>query len=91
MSPLPASLWRCVPLDALAWREWDGEWVVRNERSGSTHHLGPLATEILKVLLASSTGLSSAELASRLGADTTGVDEVLSEFRRLGLAAAEIR
>jgi PqqD family protein of HPr-rel-A system len=96
MQPLSAPRWRCVPLDALAWREWDGEWVVRNERTGSTHLLGQLAAEILKLLSATPAGLNSAELTARLPdspasaqEDTTAVEEVLLEFRRLGLARPE--
>lgn len=88
-----APRWRCVPDDALAWREWDGESVVRNERSGSTHLLAPLAAEILKLLSAAPDGLDTAELAARLAdsvasrqVDTIAVEEVLREFRRLGLA-----
>ena len=93
MSSLSAPPWRCVGLDDLAWREWHGEWVVRNERSGSTHLLGPLAAEILRELLAAPEGLSSAELRAALARsqagppiDAVAIEEVLSEFRRLGLA-----
>jgi PqqD family protein of HPr-rel-A system len=96
MSLSSAPRWRCVPDDALAWREWDGESVVRNERTGSTHLLAPLAAEILKLLSAAPAGLNSADLATRLAdsaasrqADTIAVEEVLREFRRLGLALPE--
>jgi PqqD family protein of HPr-rel-A system len=84
-----------MPHDAIVWREWDGEFVVRNERSGSTHMLGPLAGAVLQVLLAADGALSNAEIDSELGdqaaaPDVTercaAIDAVLSEFRRLGLA-----
>jgi hypothetical protein len=87
--------WRCVPADAIVWREWDGELVVRNERSGSSHLLGPLAGGVLQVLLAADDGLSVAAIAAELGelptgaADSEGyaaIEEVLAEFRRLELA-----
>jgi len=89
--------WRCVPVDALAWREWDGETVVRNERTGSTHLLGPLAARVLQLLLEADGGLSVGDLLSRLDASLTSgalepsaaVEEVLTEFRRLGLAAPD--
>src|SRR5208283_6243404 len=51
MSSLSAPRWRSVPPDAIVWREWDGEFVVRNERSGSSHLLGTLAGSVLQVLL----------------------------------------
>jgi len=98
MSMSSAPHWRSVPVDAIVWREWDGELVIRNERSGSTHLLGPLAGAVLRVLLGAEAALSAADIAARLddpqnsAADPAlhaAVEEVLSEFRRLGLAEAE--
>ena len=94
-----APLWRCMPVDALVWREWDGELAVRNERTGSTHLLAPLAGRVLKQLFGAETGLTVAELAARLRAEPsagsldseTAVDEVLAEFRRLGIAESDRR
>jgi PqqD family protein of HPr-rel-A system len=96
MSSPSALRWRSVPPDAIAWREWDGEVVVRNERSGSTHLLAPLAGSVLEVLLETDAALSVADIAARLGDPlspaTAGpegyaeIDAVLSEFKRLGLA-----
>jgi len=92
MSLPPALRWRSVPIEALVWREWDGELVVRNERSGSTHLLGPLASQVLKILAAADRPLSGAEVEDRLAAAGSSrggaleVDEVLGEFGRLGLA-----
>jgi PqqD family protein of HPr-rel-A system len=88
-----------MPHDAIVWREWDGEFVVRNERSGSTHMLGSLAGAVLQVLLGAGGALSSAEIVSGLGDQAAtdvsdpcaAVDAVLSEFRRLGLAEPEAR
>ena len=95
MSSLFAPHWRCVPPDAIVWREWDGEVVVRNECSGSSHLLGPLAGRVLQVLLEADGALSVGAIAARLD-DQQGIavnsewcaaiDEVLSEFHRLGLA-----
>jgi PqqD family protein of HPr-rel-A system len=87
--------WRSVPVDAIVWREWDGEFVIRDERSGSTHLLGPLAGAVLRVLLEAEALLTVAEIADRLNDPRStasapdlqaSIDEVLSEFRRLGLA-----
>jgi len=97
MSSPSALRWCSVPPDAIAWREWDGEFVVRNERSGSTHLLGPLAGSVLQILLEADGALSVADIAARLsdpavaaGPDQyTAIDAVLSEFKRLGLAEPE--
>jgi PqqD family protein of HPr-rel-A system len=95
MSSPPALRWRTVPTDAIVLREWDGECVVRNERSGNTHLLGALAGGVLQVLLAVDDGLSVAAIAAQLGelsaeaADSDGcaaIEEVLAEFQRLQLA-----
>lgn len=100
MSPLsPAPSWRSVPPDAIVWREWDGELVVRNEVTGSTHLLAPLAGRVLRALLAADSGLSVAAIVARLNdaldpdspASHAAVENVLSEFRRLGLVQQEAR
>ena len=95
MSSAFARHWRSVPPDVIAWREWDGELVVRNERSGSSHLLGPLAGRVLQVLLEADAALSVEAIAFRLNdppvapADPelcAAIDMALSEFRRLELA-----
>jgi PqqD family protein of HPr-rel-A system len=87
-----------MPTDAIAWREWDGEFVVRNERTGSTHLLGPLAGSVLQILLEGDGALSIADISAALGDHPAAmaapdryaaVDAVLSEFKRLGLAEPE--
>ena len=95
----PSTLrWRSAPRDAIVWREWNDEVVVRSERSGSTHLLGPLAGRILRVLLQAPRAMSVEDIADRLGerqqaADDpdwyAAIDAVLSEFQRLGLVEAE--
>jgi PqqD family protein of HPr-rel-A system len=98
MSSAFAPHWRSVPPDAIVSHEWDGEFVVRNERSGSTHLLGPLAGSVLQVLLKAHAALSVADIAARLddppaavaGSEAyAAIDAVLSEFKRLGLAQPE--
>jgi hypothetical protein len=95
MSCAFAPHWRSVPSDAIAWREWDGEFVVRNERSGSSHLLGTLAGGVLQVLLEAEGALSVEAIASRLNdspvaaADPdfcAAIGKALSEFHRLELA-----
>jgi hypothetical protein len=95
MSSASAPLWRSLPHDAIVWREWDGEFVVRNERSGSSHLLGPLAGRVLQILLEADGALSVADIEVRLGDPQAAaidsdwcaaLDEVLAEFHRLDLA-----
>jgi len=106
MSSIHASRWRSVSSDAILWREWNSEFVVRNERSGNTHLLGLLAGRVLQVLVEADGDLGVGEIALRLGERWPGelgsraadspdrraaIAEVLSEFRRLGLAECEAR
>jgi len=95
MSSVPAPCWRSIASDAIVWHEWGEEFVVRNERSGSTHLLGALAGTVLQVLLEADHPLSIADIATRLDnqlatpADSTllaAIHEVLVEFDRLELA-----
>jgi PqqD family protein of HPr-rel-A system len=95
-----ARRWRSVAPDAIVWREWDGEFVVRNECSGSSHLLAPLAGRVLQVLLGADGALGVADIAATLShelaaADATdsyaAIDAVLAEFKRLGLAEPEQR
>ena len=98
MQSLSAPRWRSPASDAVAWREWDGEFVVRNECTGNSHLLGPLAGRVLGVLLEADHPLDEAEIAARLGVTVPPMDpseaadaieEVLAEFCRLGLAELE--
>lgn len=43
-------MWRVVPGQALAFREWDGEAVLYNDLSGSTHLLDGGAVDVLQAL-----------------------------------------
>lgn len=97
---LSAPRWRSVPPDVIACREWEGEFVVRNERTGSSHLLGPLAGRVLQVLLHANAALCVTDIAAQLSdelAVTDGtdrhaaIDAILSEFHRLGLAQPDQR
>jgi len=90
-----AQRWQTVPTEALAWREFDGEVVVHNARSGSTHLLEPLAGEVLRALVEGRSGMSVPDLVVRLRESSAdddfaewfgAVERVLAEFERLGLA-----
>ena len=54
-------------LGQVDWREWDGEFVLRAERSGITTLLAPWAGQVLKALRAG--GCDADEIARRLHAD----------------------
>lgn len=79
--------WRTVPREALSRRELEGELVVRNACTGSTHLLNPFASEVLRALVDADAGISIAELAARIGEDTGSIQAVLDDFERLGLAS----
>jgi PqqD family protein of HPr-rel-A system len=90
--------WRSVPRAALQFREWDDHIVVRNDQSGSTHLLGPLAGRVLQMLVEGDCAKTINDLAARLneepsevdGSDwPTAIEAILSEFQRLGLAEPE--
>ena len=95
----PELRWRTVPREALAWRDWSGDFVVRNQCTGSTHLLGPLAGQVMLALTARNAALTVDELAATLEAPaavqasdwTASIEEVLSEFERLGLVLPEAR
>jgi PqqD family protein of HPr-rel-A system len=92
--------WRSGPPHAVTWRDWDGEFVVRNERTGSSHLLAPLAGRVLGVLLEAGGPLEAAEIAAKLDeafptieyyGQADAVAETLAEFDRLGLAELEAK
>lgn len=85
--------WRIASREALAWRELDGEIVVRNDLTGSTHLLDGLAAELLHSLIIAENALSADELAERLAEApvpaqelSRSIEATLSELQRLGLA-----
>ncbi len=96
---VPALRWRAVPREALAWRDWNGDFVVRNHRSGSTHLLGPLAGQVMLALVARDAAATVDDLAAALETPaavqasdwTASIEDVLSEFERLGLALPDVR
>ena len=90
--------WGSLAANAIVWREWDGEFVVRNERTGNSHLLGTLAGRVLGVLLDAREPLAPAEIAARVkrafpeisaGSEVAAIETTLAEFHRLGLAELE--
>jgi PqqD family protein of HPr-rel-A system len=84
--------WRTVPVEGLACHRFDGELLVRNAATGDTHLLESLAAEVFSLLMHTPDGLTPADLASRLGDAaeqkdwTAAMDDLLRDFKRLGLA-----
>ena len=90
--------WHTVPRSDLIWRELEGDLVVLNARSGSTHLLEPLAAEVLRTLAEADAGMSIPDIVECLQSDAaadeasewlSAVESVLTEFQRLGLAEPE--
>jgi PqqD family protein of HPr-rel-A system len=85
--------WHIGALDDLTWQDLDGEIVVRNDLTGSTHLFDSLAAELLHTLISAENPLSADELAARLAAQgeapgelSRSIEAILSDFQRLGLA-----
>ncbi|MEP7183353.1 MAG: HPr-rel-A system PqqD family peptide chaperone [Betaproteobacteria bacterium] len=94
MSGHEQTRWRAIGGAKMAWREWDGEFVVFNPRTGSTHLLSEFAGEMLLGLLASDEGITAESLAARQADSSAGTDDsersiaiasALAEFARLDL------
>jgi PqqD family protein of HPr-rel-A system len=91
--------WSLVSADAIAWRDFDGDIVVRNAHTGSTHLLERFPAEILRLLIQAGGPVSVEDLEARLrpqaGGDEeseqwpTAIEKVLKDFQRLGLAQAQ--
>ena len=80
----------------MAWRQWQGELVVYNPLSGSTHVLDVASAEVLHALMARPAGRDA--LAGRVaalleveldGEVRSGTDKILENLDRLGLAEPE--
>ena len=86
--------WQPLRPQAICWREWDDEFVVFNDDTGSTHHLNALGGEVMLALLRHPDGIGVDDLVRDLEPrfETTG-DIVLSseiEHTLAQLATLEI-
>ena len=86
--------WQPLRPQALCWREWDDEFVVFNEDTGSTHHLNALGGEVMLALLRHPDGIGVGDLVRDLETrfETAADVELSSEIEHtLGqLATLEI-
>lgn len=84
-------MWRVVPGQLLAFREWDGEAVLYNDLSGNTHLLDGGAVDVLLALRAGPLDAATlaARLADRFDADgdplAAAIEAMLSELAGLDL------
>ena len=80
-------MWRLTPGQALACREWDGEAVLYNDLSGSTHLLDGAAVDLLHALRDEPTDAATlaARLAERFDA---GDDDLVSLIDEMLVALA---
>ena len=86
-------MWQVVPGQLLAFREWEGEAVLYNDLSGSTHLLDGAAVDLLCALRERPArgAVLASQLADRFGADADDagflaeIDEMLAALARLDL------
>ncbi len=74
-------MWRVIPGQSLAFREWDGEAVLYNDLSGSTHLLDGGAIEVLQALLPGPADAATlaASLAGRFDADPAALSAMIDD------------
>ena len=84
-------MWRVIPGQSLACREWDGEAVLYNDLSGSTHLLDGAALDLLQALDEGPADAATlaARLAERFDAGDDDlvslIDDMLAALARLDL------
>ena len=74
--------WQPLRPQAISWREWDDEFVVFNDDTGSTHHLNALGGEVMLALLRHPDGIGLDDLVQDLEPrfETTGDIELATEI-----------
>ena len=74
--------WQPLRPQALCWREWDDEFVVFNDDTGSTHHLNALGGEVMLALLRHPDGIAVRDVVRDLETrfDTAADVELSSEI-----------
>jgi PqqD family protein of HPr-rel-A system len=68
--------WRPWSPHALHWRQWDDEFVVYNDATGSTHHLTTLGGDVLLALLNHPAGIEMSTLVLELEQSIEVTDDV---------------
>jgi PqqD family protein of HPr-rel-A system len=82
-------MWRVMPGQLLACREWDGEAVLYNDLSGNTHLLDGAAIDLLQALHAQPAGAGALaiRLADRFDA---GGDDLAAMFEQMLAQLAQL-
>ena len=73
-------VWRLATPGAVAWREWDGEAVLYDERTGATHRLGVGAALVWRTLAGAPAGADHQMIASTLESAELADAQTASEF-----------
>ena len=82
-------VWRVATPGAVAWREWDGEAVLYDERSGATHRLGVGAALVWRTLAEAVSGADRQMIASALESGELADAETAFEFATTIIAGLE--
>lgn len=84
-------MWRVVPGQSLAFREWDQEAVLYNDLSGNTHLIDGLGIDLLLALRDSPADAAtlSARLAGQVDADAGELSAAIEDMLA-GLAALDL-
>jgi len=84
--------WQPLRPRALCWREWDDEFVVFNDDTGSTHHLNALGGEVMLALLRHPDGIGVGDLVRDLESrfETDGDVELSSEIEHALMQLAKL-
>jgi hypothetical protein len=92
--------WLALRPQALCWREWDDEFVVFNDDTGSTHHLNALGGEVMLALLRHPDGIGVGDLVQDLDSrfKTAGdiqlsaeIEHTLTQLAKLEIAVSRER
>ncbi|MGJ7915235.1 HPr-rel-A system PqqD family peptide chaperone [Massilia sp. LXY-6] len=84
-------MWRVVPGQSLAFREWDGEVVLYNDLSGNTHLLDGGAIDVLQALRMGPADAATLAAGLAEGFDTDADElSVMIEDMLAGLATLDL-
>lgn len=89
----PACSWRAPEPHAIAWREWDDQFVVYNHATGNTHQLSAFGGEVLLALLRRPSGIDVPELVREIAdrVETAENTDLAAEIERALAELAELR
>jgi len=89
----PDVVWRALNAHAIESREWNGECVLYNDVTGSTHQLSVLGSLVMATLLAHPSGIAITALVRRIAHDADDVadDELQAAVEQTLAALAELR